>query len=219
MTRRPWRILPILAAVGAGALGCSGINALKTKAPDPGTTEGDWAVIRNAATRRAIVYDEFQHRATVTVTYLAPAVREARARRLNQWLGWTQQELANRLETEATEGARYDDFLVAFFTSDRHSNDLDSRTSVWRIAVRLENGDEVITHDAQALDANATVSSLFPYVSPFDTVYRVRFSRVPGPPLEQRRFTLELASALGKMELTFGDGAIGPDRPQGSPTL
>ncbi len=131
-------------------------------------------------------------------------------------MGWTDKELADRLAVEAAEAAKYDDFLLAFFTPDRKSNDLDARESVWRLAIRLDDGNEMVTHDATALDMNATVRNLFPFVGPFDTVYRVRFNKAPGAPLADRVFTLELASALGKMELTYGDGAIGPDRPEGS---
>jgi len=209
-------VLLLSSAVAAGAPGCKSVNALKTKAPDPGVNQGDWAVVRNANTRRALLYDQFQQRAIVTATYLSPPVREARTARLGEWLGWTQQELDARLKTEADEAAKYDDFLVALFTPDRRSNDLDSRESVWRLALRLDTGDEVVTHDATSIDVNATVANLFPYVSPFDVVYRVRFNRVAGGPLAERRFTLEIASALGKMELTFGDGAVGPERPEGA---
>jgi hypothetical protein len=212
-----WRMALVLAAVALAGLGCKGINALKTKAPDPGTNEGDWAAVRNSATRRAVLFDQFQQRAILTATYLSPSVRAARTARMSEWLGWTPQELNDRLQAESAEGAKYDDFLVAMFTTDRKSNDLDSRKSVWRLALRLDTGEEVVTHDATALDADATIVNLFPYVSPFDDVYRVRFNRVPGGPLGERRFTFVVASGYGMMELTYGDGAVGPDRPEGTP--
>ncbi len=216
MSRARCLALLLAAAAAAGAPGCKSVNALKTKAPDPGVNQGEWAAVRNGSTRRALLYDQFQQRAIVTATYLSPAVRQARAARLGEWLDWTQQELAARLKMESDEAARYDDFLIAFFTPDRRANDLDAKDSVWRLALQLDKGDEVVTRDATALDLDANIENLFPYVSHFDTVYRVRFNKVPGAPLAERRFTLVIASALGKMELTFGDGAIGPERPEGS---
>ena len=197
------------------ALGCGAINTVRTKAPDPAVNEGEWAALRNKATRRAVLYDEFRYRATITATYLSPQVREARARRLGAWQGWTDKELADRLAEEAREAAKFDDFTVALFTADRSANDLDAKSSVWRLALRLEDGSELLTHDAEVLDPNATVRNLFPYVSPFDVVYRVRFNRGPGASLGGRLFTFEVASALGKAELHYGDGAIGPDLPDG----
>jgi len=136
----------------------------------------------------------------------------ARARRLGEWLGWTQQELDRHLAAEATEAARYDDFLVAFYATDRHANDLDAPQSVWRVALVLGEGRELLTHDVTALEANTTLLHLYPYIGVFDTVYRVRFDRVPGPPLSDHTFQLELGSAMGKMEIAFRPGEVGPDK-------
>ncbi len=76
---------------------------------------------------------------------------------------------------------------------------------------RSPDGD-LVTRDARIQDVNATLAGLFPYLSPFDNVYRVRFDRTKRSALEGRRFELVFASAIGKMELIFGDGAVGPDR-------
>ncbi|HVO19776.1 MAG TPA: hypothetical protein VMU15_11005 [Anaeromyxobacter sp.] len=210
-------ILAAAALLTAGA-GCGSINALKTKAPDPGTREGDWAAVRNAATRRAVLYDRFVHRATVTATYLGPAERRARVARLAHWLDWTEEERATRQKAEDAEAARYDDFLVALYTADHRDNDLDSQRSIWRVALDLPGGKgkDLVTRDAKVQDVDATLRNLFPFLGPFEIVYRVRFPRMSGPPLSGGAFTLELSSALGKLELPFGNGAVGPDRPEGA---
>jgi hypothetical protein len=205
----------VLAAAGVG---CGSINALKTKAPDPGMREGEWSAVRNGATRRAILYDRFVHRATVTATYLGPEQRRARTARLVQWLDWTAEEREKRQKAEDAEAAKYDDFLVSLYTADRHDNDLDVKTSIWRVAIDFPDGKDLVTHDVQIQDKDATLRSLFPYVGQFELVYRVRFPHVDGPPLSGRPFTLQLASALGKLELPFGNGAVGPDRPEGART-
>lgn len=206
-----------LAAAAAGLVACSGsLSEVVQKNPIPGIREGEWEAVRNGATRRARLYDQFSQRVTVTATYLGAPEREARVRRLAEWMGWTEEEKAARLKVEMDEVAKYDDFVVALYTADRHDNDLDAKSSVWRIALKQEGVDSV-SHDATTLDVNATLGNLFPYVSPFDTVYRVRFDKVPGGPLSGRTFVLELASARGKLKMTFGDGTVGPDRPAGTP--
>ena len=124
---------------------------------------------------------------------------------------------AREAKAEEAEAAKYDDFIVALYTADRKSNDLDSKKSVWRLALELGGGEELVSKDAQALDADATLTKLYPYVSLFDNVYRIRFNRAPGRSLDGRTFSLAITSAIGKMELTFGDGARGPDRPETSP--
>jgi hypothetical protein len=168
--------------------------------------------VRNGSTRRAQLYDRLDHRATVTATFLAPAVRESRAKRLADWLSWTPEELAARLEAERVEAEQYEEFLLAFYTSNRADNDLDSPSSIWRLAVVLDEG-EVVAGEIAAVDVDANLVNLFPYVGAFDTVYRVRFPPPPGGPLAGRLFQFEITSALGKLHLDYRKKADGADRP------
>ncbi|HYD43582.1 MAG TPA: hypothetical protein VEB43_22320 [Anaeromyxobacter sp.] len=216
MSRSAATRLLAVALAAAGALACSSVETVRTRAPVPAVREGEWAAIRSQATRRAYLYDRLSHRATATATFLSLPVREARVRRLAAWLGWTEEEKAARLAAERAEAEKYEEFVLALYTSDSRSNDLDAPTSVWRLALKLDDGD-LVTRDATAIDADATVMGLFPYVGPFDVVYRVRFPKAPGAPLDYRAFRMELTSALGKVELPFNDGTFGPDRPEGTP--
>lgn len=201
------------AALIAALAGC-GLSTLLVKAPAPGLREGEWAALRAAATRRGSVYDGVTHRATATATHLGLAEREARARRLGEWLGWTPEELEARLTAERAEAALGEEFLLALYTADTKANDLDAQRSIWRIAVETDEG-EVIAARVEALDPDATLTALFPYVGVFDTVYRVRFPNAPGGPLGGRMFALELSSALGRIDLGYGGTPVilGPDRP------
>jgi hypothetical protein len=205
------------AALVAALAGCglnSALNSHLKPAPTPGLREGEWAAVRAAATRRGSIYDALEHRASVTATYLGPTEREARARRLGEWFGWTQEELERRLKQERAEAAQGEEFLIAFYTADGKSNDLDALQSIWRIAVEVDEG-EIVASKVEALVADATITALFPYVGGFDTVYRVRFPPPPSGPLAGRMFAFEMSSAYGRIDLGFGNaGALpGPDRP------
>lgn len=220
MTARalPGRVRALVAAALAATalLACGTLREVTSTNPVPGVRAGTWEVARNQATRRARLYDRLSHRATVTATYLSAPVREARVERLASWLTWTEEEKQRRLKAEREEADRYEDFVVSFFAADRRSNDLDAKDSVWRLALQVDGGDRV-THDATVLDMDATLVQLFPYVGPFDVVYRVRFDKVAGEPLAGRRFEVLISSAYGKLPLVFNDGAVGPDRPPGTP--
>ncbi len=213
---RPRALAAAALAALAALAGCglnSKLNTALSPAPTPGLREGEWAAVRGAATRRGSIYDGLEHRASVTVTYLGLAEREARARRLGEWFGWTQEELERRLKQERAEAAQGEEFLIAFYTADGKSNDLDATTSVWRVAVEVDEG-ELVASRVEALVADATLTALFPYVGGFDTVYRVRFPPTPGGPLAGRMFAFELSSAYGRIDLGFGGpGLPGPDRP------
>jgi hypothetical protein len=183
------------------------------RAPLPRPREGEWAMERERETRRALLYDGMQHRATATATYLSPAVREARARRLAEWLDWTPKELEDRLAQERQEAQAGEELVLAFFTAQPRENDLDAPRSIWRVALKVGTEDLLATR-VTSVQADATIVELFPYVGPFDVVYRVFLPHSPSGPIVDRPFLVQLASALGKLELDFGAPNLKPvDQP------
>jgi hypothetical protein len=211
----------VTAAVRAAALaalvsaaGC----ALLPRSPSPTTLEGEWAEKRDVSTRRAFLYDGLKHRATATATHLSLAVREARARRLGEWLGWTPVELEQRLALERKEAADSEEFVVALYTAEPRFNNLDAPRSDWRVALKIDGAD-LLARKVTALDRDAAVLALFPFVGPFDIVYRVIVPMPQVGPVDGREYTFELASALGKLSLDYGapDGVITPQQPAPPP--
>jgi hypothetical protein len=201
-------------AAAALALSACALN----RAPLPQTTEGEWAMQRDAATRRAFLYDGLNHRATGTATLLSPAVREARARRLGDWFGWTPAELEERLAKERAEAEAGEELVLSFYAALRADDDLDAPRSVWRVAAKVD-GTDVVASRVTALDRDATLLVLFPYIGPFDTAYRVLLPRPPTGPLAGRGFVFEIASARGKVTMDFGapNGVITPQQPAPPP--
>ncbi len=191
----------LLAVVLLGALAGGGC-ALRQRTPEPGPDEGEWAALRNDATRRKLLYDGVTHRATATATHLTLAVREARARRLAIWKSWTDAELERRLATERAAAASGEEFLVAFYTAQWQNNDLDSRDTIWRVSVRAGDN-ELVASEIHAVPIDAQLTNLFPWIGPFDTVYSVRFPRLANGPLPDGDFVFELASAIGKVDLDW----------------
>lgn len=185
------------------AIAVEGCAALfHQRAPVPGVREGEWAAARTARTRRASVYDGLIHRATGTVTYVGPAEREIRARRLAEWQGWPDPELEARLAADRALAGKEEEFILALYTAERAVNDLDSPASVWRATVVVD-GLTLVPIKVEGLSADATVTGLYPYVGVFDQVYRLRFPSPPGGPLSGRAFQLDVASALGRLAFDF----------------
>jgi hypothetical protein len=202
-------------AAAVALCGCSHLP----RSPTPSTFEGDWATKRDAESRRAYLYDGLDHRATATATHLSLAVREARARRLAEWLGWTPAELDARLAKERAEAAASEEFVVAIFTADPRRNDLDAPRSDWRVALKVEGAD-LLPRRVTSIDRTSEVLGLYPYVGPFDIVYRVIVPMPQGGPIAGLPFTLEISSALGKLTMDFGrkDGArLFPQQPAPPP--
>jgi hypothetical protein len=202
---RAWAAVALLLAAG-----CGGGFPLR-RAPTPERDAADWGPLRDAASRRATLYDGFVHRASASATWLSPPVREAAARRQAEWQGKGPAETEQALARARADAARGEEFVVAIYTAERRANDLDAPRSIWHL--ELDDGQaRVPAAEITAIAADATVRQLFPYVGPFDLVYGVR---VPwtGAPLQGRPFTLRISSSLGALVLDFGpDGqpAVAP---------
>jgi len=213
VTRRAL-LVALLALCGCGAI--QGVKSrLPPRRPVPGPDAGEWADLRDAATRQAKLYDGFVHRASATATWLSPAVREAATRRLADWQGWSVAELEAALASERAEAAKGEEFVVSFYTAAWRDNDLDGSPSVWRFEL-TDGADQATAASASAVTDDATMKQLFPYIGPFDLVYRVR---VPwkGAALDGRPFQLRIAGALGRLSLDFGVPAAEAERPHLAP--
>ncbi len=192
-------------ALAIGAIAAAVVAAgCHPRQPLPTTREGEWAEARDAATRRFVLYDAFDHRATATATFLSMPVREARARRLAEWLGWTEQELAARLAQEQKDYAAGEEFLISFYTSQTVGEDLDALKSIWRVALKAEGAD-LLASRITAVDSDANLLHLFPYVGPFEVAYRVLFPRPTSGEISGKPFQVEIASGVGKVLLDWAE--------------
>ena len=215
---RPW-IGAAPLALAVALTGCATLGGVKdratTREPRQGPATAAFAVEREGASRRAALYDGLDHRADVSGTWLSPEVRLSASRQLAEWQGWSEAELSKAQAADLAAGEKGEEFVVAVFTAERKHNDLDGRPSVWHI--ELDDGTQrAAAASVEAMVADATVLQLFPYIGPFDLVYRVV---VPwkGAPLQGRPFVLRVASALGAMELDFGPRGQRTRRPFSGP--
>jgi len=196
------RALAGAAAISAVALASSCVF-VHPRSPQPRPETGEWAEARDAATRAKQLYDGIDHRANAIAVHLTLKVREARAGRLGDWLAWSPAELDQRLAQERAEAAAGEEFVVAVYTADLKSNDLDAPQSIWRLALVVD-GINVLATKVEALEMDWTVRQLYPVFGPFDTVYRVRFPHVPEGPLDGKPFLLRMTSAMGGLDLDYG---------------
>jgi len=196
------RALGLVAAM-AVLSGCSVVQYFEPE-PRPTAQEGAWNEARQRATRSGKIYDALGTNAFVGAVYQAPDIREARVERLATWAAMTAEERERLLAAEREEAARYDTFLVSLFTPDRGDNDLDSRSSIWRVALVVPGEGEALPESVSIVRVDSTLKALYPNVDRnFAIVYRVRFARWT-PPIAGRAFILRLAGAKGRLDLDFG---------------
>ena len=218
--RRPGA--PRLAAALLAALalaGCGAVQSVREKLPSrqplPGPEASAYAGLRDAHSRRARLYDGLVHRADLSGTWISPEVRVAGTRQVGEWLSWSHEELAAALEAGQRDAAKGEEFVLALYTAKQDQNDLDAPAPTWRI--ELDDGDDqAVAAAVEAMKSDATTLQLFPYVSRFDKVWRVRLPW-KGAPLADRPFVLRVSSALGTMTLDFGPGGARAERPHQAP--
>ena len=203
-----------LAAVLLLAAGC-GTGVPFQRAPTPAPNAGDWGQVREEASRRGELYDGFVHRAKASATWFSPQVREVGARRQAEWQGKNAEETEQLVARAKADAALGEEFIVAFFSAERRTNDLDAPRSVWHL--ELDDGQvRVPAYQVVAVTSDATIRQLFSYVDPFDVVYRVRF-RWTGASLQGQPFTLRIGGGLGAVMLDFGPAGARPYAPRLAP--
>jgi hypothetical protein len=181
-----------------------------TPATSPSTREGAWAQARDGATRIAKLYDVLDDVAFATATWQSPEVRAARVERLAEWKGLLPAEKEGLLAKERAEAAEGEDFLLAFFTDDRKANDLATDKGTWRVSLLVKGTEQALPAKVSLVRRDPTLLVLYPYITEFDTLYRVRFPKFPGPvPLAEMPFQLRIAGALGSLRMDWVPPAPG----------
>lgn len=180
--------------------------------PPPGPVElPAWSAARARWSRSAKLYDRFETHAFLSAAYQSSELREQRVGQIADWRRMTAAERSAALDAEAAEGRQWEEFFLAFYTADPKDNDLDTRQSIWRIALVIP-GDgpvapvELLPAEVKLVRVDAQLRELYPFVGEFHTAYRVRFPRWKEGVLEARPFLLRVAGAEGQMDLDFTAG-------------
>jgi hypothetical protein len=178
----------------------------------PSTREGAWAEARDGATRSAKLYHLLDDVAFATATWQSPRVRAARVERMAEWKMMLPAEKEAALAKEKAEMAEGEEFLLAFFTDDRRANDLATDKGTWRISLLINGTEQAVPVKVSQVKRDPTLQVLYPYITEFDTLYRVRFPKFPGSvPLEALPFQLRISGALGALEMDWAP----PPKPAG----
>jgi len=161
--------------------------------------EQNYQSILEKFTSEQAVYDNLETRLFFRATWLSPSFAEARTRREGQFKAWPSSELEKKWADEQTRLADVTEFFFAVHANDYRFEDFEKSNSMWRM-VLVSGGEEVAPATVERLGRTTTeMRSYFSYMESFWVGYRVRFAKRPAP----GKFTLKLASALGKAELPF----------------
>lgn len=195
----------VLAAALAGALAaCRSLPF-----PEP-HLEGEYGRLLHAWTREQALYQGLENRAFAQVVYLSPQLIEAQAELISGLRAEPAPARARTLERMRAEAAA-PSFFAVVRTPDRNWNDLESRTSVWRVAVDYGAG-QFEPEKVERLEKpwSAELQKLYPYLDEYAVAYRLHFPAAAAqaaPPVGSKAPlvpSLVMAGALGQMRFDWG---------------
>jgi hypothetical protein len=187
---------PLLAA--ALSFGCRTLPF-----PEP-HLEGRYGEVLRTWTRQQAVYQGLETRAFTQVIYLARPLVDVQGELISGLRAEPALARERTLERMRRETAT-PTFFVVMRTPDRNWNDLESKTSIWRIAVDFGAG-EFEPEKVQRLERpfSAELQTLYPYLDEYSVAYVVHFAaaaaagRTP-PPLP----AMVIAGVLGAMRFNW----------------
>jgi hypothetical protein len=163
---------------------------------------------------------EFYHnpsRVFVDAVYFSWQMREAKVALLAKNYALSQKEADELREAERQSYNQYHEFFIKFYTDPKKVNDLNLKTTQWRVSLSDNRGNEVVALPSDFVKVSDGVRNLTdkerqlyePILDDFSFYYRVRFPRVlpDGTPLEPTgpggRLTLRFSSPLTKIDLNW----------------
>jgi hypothetical protein len=163
--------------------------------------ERNYQTVLEKFTAEQGVYDNLDTRVFFRATWQSPAFSAARVRREGLFKSWPSALLEQKLGEEAQRLADVTEFFFAVHANDYRFDDFDRPNTMWRFVLVVGN-DEIAPATVERLGrTNTEMRSYYSYMESFWVGYRVRFPRkVSG-----EKFSLKLASALGKAELPFSE--------------
>lgn len=173
------RVSLLFASLALCSLAVSSCKALPF--PDP-HLEGAYGDALAKWTRKATIYTGLDTRAFVRVVYLSPEFIKAQGAELSMLRAELPDQAAQTLERLRAETATPTLFAIVY-VADKVSNDLESSSSVWRLALNLGLGEMTpisVTRFDRPFDAQ--LRTLYPYLDEYSVAYQIKFPS-PGAPV------------------------------------
>jgi hypothetical protein len=161
-------------------------------------------------TRSGKDYKDFETKLIVSATYKTLDFSYAQIDKLSKELLYDSQKTSLLKIKAERDNELYVDFFVSAYTPDERYADFSKTKDFWKIYLKKGDHELVEAQKVKRISKSSLpeYETLYPYISPWMTCYKVRFSRNDlqkstgstdiSPPL-----TLVVAGQLGKLELTF----------------
>ena len=161
-------------------------------------------------TKEDRIYKGFDCKLIAAATYKSMQFRKAYAQEYGKLYRLSPAEKDKIHKDQADAAATYNEFFFAAYVPDKKWDDFPEEKSTWKIDLRVDGGLRVAPVEIRKLERNNVVlKHFFPYVTPWKSVYLLRFpakQRDTGEALvgdQSRTLMLSVSSVLGSAEMTW----------------
>ena len=156
---------------------CAGFKAVKQiKASDDPYQGGNYQPVFNTWTREARIYRGLDLEMLVAATYKSVQFRRAYAEEYARIYHLGTQETLKAARDQQQPGPESIDFLIAVYVPDKKQADFSRSDSIWQIYLAQNNAKRLKPYEIRKVKKiDARLRHFFPYITPWKSVYRVRF--------------------------------------------
>lgn len=132
----------------------------------------------NNWTRQAEIYNNFDLVLSLAATYQSEAFRAAYVEEYVTVYGLKEVAREKKLSDHLEAAASTYEFLFAVHVQSNHWDDFQMKGSIWKIFLELNNAKRLNPLEIIKLKkTDAVINHFYPYVTPWKSIYRVRFSK------------------------------------------
>ncbi len=184
-------------------------NCAKVFKFEPYHTQG-YQEACSAWSREARIHSGLEVELIISATFKSEEFRRAYTDEYAQAYQLTPQEKERFLQDQLDAAGRGHDFVVASFVPEKKWDDFDKPKSIWRLYLTNDKNNRVVPLEVRKLKRNdALAAHFFPYVTPWKSVYSVRFS--PNLPAtdeaiiqdDTKGIKLVITSVVGTAEMNW----------------
>jgi len=162
-------------------------------------------------TKEDRIYKGFDCKLIAAATYKSMPFRKAYVKEYNKLYRLSEAEAEKLLRDQEDAAATYDEFFLAAYVPEKNWDDFSDKKSIWKIVLTNGAGGRRAPVEIRKLERNNVVlKHFFPYVTPWKSVYLLRFPVQQNKTEESREgaadtasLTLSVSSVLGSAEMTW----------------
>jgi hypothetical protein len=191
--------------------GCTGMKSQGTTGQPPVSEKKVvYRDVLEAWTQEDRIYDGLSTKLISKVTFKSAAFRQAYATEYARLYKLEGPEYDKLVVDQQKEAADYLDFVIAAYVPEKHWDDFSKETSMWKIYITRDNGEQIRHLEIRKLKKKDPVRDYFyPYMTTWKSIYLVRFPTLDpktGNQLMDDPYdavTLVMTSVLGSVEFKW----------------